>query len=220
MKNIFFLKENLIAHRGLHSKYVTENTLLSFMKAMDKDYTIEFDIHFLKDENIAVFHDFNLKRLTGKNEIIENLTLDKLNKLRLDKKFKIPILEEVLDLVKGKVPLLIEVKDLSNNGKILQKLVKILDNYNGQFAIQSMNPSVIDWFYKNRKDYIVGLILFNNLNYKLFKKYLKKVDFISINKKDLPFKSKKLVLGWTIKTKKEFEKYKSLCDNMICENII
>ena len=220
MKKIFFLKENLIAHRGLHSKYVTENTLLSFMKAMDKDYTIEFDIHFLKDENIAVFHDFNLKRLTGKNEIIENLTLDKLNKLRLDKKFKIPILEEVLDLVKGKVPLLIEVKDLNNNGKFLEKLTSVLNNYNGQFAIQSMNPSVIDWFYKNRKDYIVGLILFNNLNYKLFKKYLKKVDFISINKKGLPFKSKKIVIGWTIKTKKEFEKYKSLCDNMICENII
>lgn len=220
MKNIFFLKENLIAHRGLHSKYISENTLASFVRAIDKNYTIEFDIHFLKDENIAVYHDFNLKRLTGKNEIIETQTLDRLNKLKIDKRYKIPVLEEVLNLVNGKVPLLIEAKDLNDNGKFLEKLVKILDNYSGQFAIQSMNPNVIDWFYKNKKDYIIGLILYNNLNYKLFKKYLKKVDFISINKKDLPFKSKKLVLGWTIKTKKEFEKYKSLCDNMICENIL
>lgn len=124
-----------------------------------------------------------------------------------------------MHIVNGKVPILIEVKDINNNSKFEEELIKILDNYEGEFAIQSMNPFVIDWFYENRKDYIIGLIIYNKLNYKLLRKYIKKVDFFSVNKKNLPFKSKKLVLGWTIKNNIEYDKYKDLCDNMICENI-
>ena len=94
------------------------------------------------------------------------------------------------------------------------------EEYNGEFAIQSMNPFVVDWFYKYRKNYIIGLVALNNLNYKLFKKCIKKIDFISINKKELPFKNKKIIIGWTIKTNKELEKYRPLADNLICENIL
>ena len=134
-------------------------------------------------------------------------------------KYIIPTLKQVMHIVDGKVPLLIEVKDVDNNSKFEEELVKILDNYKGEFAIQSMNPFVIDWFYKNRKDYIIGLIVFNDLNYKLVKKYIKKIDFISVYKKQLPFKSKKLILGWTIRNEKEYKKYIELCDNLICESI-
>ena len=94
------------------------------------------------------------------------------------------------------------------------------DGYNGEFAIHSINPKVMDWFYKNRPEYIVGLIVFNELNYKIFKKYTRKIDFISVHKKQLPFKSKKIIIGWTIKNKKEYEKYKVQSDNLICENIL
>ena len=216
MKNINFLKNNLIAHRGYFTKSIPENTLMAFSKAIDNDYIIEFDIHYLCDGNIVVYHDFNLKRLTGKNEIIETMDLESLNKLKIDKKYTIPTFEQVLNLVKGKVPLLIEIKDLNNNGKFFEKVSNILSNYKGLFAIQSMNPKVIDWFYKNKKDYVIGLIVLNDINYRIFKKSTKMIDFLSINKKDLPFKSKKMILGWTIKNKKEFDKYKKLCDNLIC----
>ena len=46
------------------------------------------------------------------------------------------------------------------------------------------------------------------------------IDFISIYKKHLPFKSKKIVIGWTIKNRKELDKYKLIADNLIVENII
>ena len=104
MKNINFLKNNLIAHRGYFTKSIPENTLMAFSKAIDNDYIIEFDIHYLSDGNIVVYHDFNLKRLTGKNEIIETMDLESLNKLKIDKKYTIPTFEQVLNLVKGKVP--------------------------------------------------------------------------------------------------------------------
>lgn len=220
MKNIDFLKKHLIAHRGVHNSIIIENTLPAFSKSVDKNYIIELDIHILKDNTIVVYHDYNISKLTGVNKVIETLSYPHLSKIKIKNKYTIPTLKQVIHIVAGKVPLLIEVKDMNNNSKFEEELVKILDNYKGEFAIQSMNPFVIDWFYKNRKDYVIGLIIFNELNYNIVKKYTKKIDFISIYKKQLPFKSNKLVIGWTIRNDKEYKKYAPICDNLICENIL
>ena len=220
MKSIKFLKSDLIAHRGLHSNEILENTISSFIRAIDKNYIIELDIHILSDKTIVVYHDYNLKRLTGVNKIIETLTYAQLSKIKIKKRYLIPTLKQVMHIVNGKVPILIEIKDLNSNSEFEEELVKVLDNYTGKFAIQSINPFVIDWFYKNRKDYVIGLVILNKLNYKALKKYINKVDFISINKKYLPLKSKKVIIGWTINNKDELEKYKELADNFICENFL
>ena len=220
MKNINFLKDTLIAHRGVHNSKVLENTLYSFVKCVDKKYIIELDIHILKDKKIVVYHDYNLFRLTGVDKIIETLNYAQLSKIKIRGKYTIPTLNQVINIVDGKVPILIEIKDMNKNGLFEEELVKILDSYKGKFAIQSINPYTIDWFYKNRKEYVVGLIILNELNYKILKRYTKKVDFISMNKKHLPFKIKTMIIGWTIKNILEYEKYKKMCDNLICENIL
>lgn len=220
MKNIGFLKSNLIAHRGLHSKNIVENTISAFVKAINMGFIIELDVHILTDNNIVVYHDYDLKRLSNINKIIETFNYKDLSKIKIKNKYKIPTLNQVLNIVNGKVPIIIEVKDMNNNEKFYQILANILDNYNGEFAIQSMNPKVLDWFYKNRPNYIIGLIIFNDLNYKIFKKYTKKIDFLTVYKKQLPFKNKNMIIGWTIKNKKEYEKYKPISDNLICENIL
>lgn len=220
MKNIKFLTEKLIAHRGLHSDKTIENTLSAFIKAMDKGYIIELDIHILKDDTIVIYHDYELKRLTGVNKVIEKLSYPQLSKIKIKNKYQIPTLIQVMNIINGSVPLLIEVKTIEKNNHFLEKLVELLNNYKGLFAIQSINPFVIEWFYKNKKNYPLGLIILNSLNYKIFKKYIKMIDFISIYKKYLPLKSKKIVIGWTIKNNKELEKYKLLSDNLIVENIL
>ena len=220
MKNIEFLKENLIAHRGLHDSNTIENTVKAFIKAMDKNYIIELDVHILSDKTIVVYHDFDLKRLVGVSRIIETLNYNELSKYKIKKKYQVPTLNQVLNIVKGKVPLLIEVKDLNNNKEFYNILATMLDNYKGEFAIHSTNPKVMDWYYKYRPNYVIGLIIFNELNYKLFKKYTSKIDFLSVYKKQLPFKSKKMILGWTIKTEKELNLYKDKADNLICENVL
>ena len=65
MRDISFLKGRLIAHRGCHDieKNVPENSMLAFDKAVENNYIIELDVHILKDGNIVVFHDDNLKRM-------------------------------------------------------------------------------------------------------------------------------------------------------------
>lgn len=222
MKNISFLKRNLIAHKGVHNSKIIENTLPAFTKCVDKNYIIELDIHILNDNTIVIYHDFNLFRLCGVNKVIETLSYAQLSKIKIKNKYTIPTLKQVIHIVNGEVPLLIEIKDVNNNSKFEEELVKILDNYKGEFAIQSFNPFVIDWFYKNRPNYVIGLIVFNELNYKIIKKYLKIIDFISVNKKLLPLINlkNKLLIGFTINNKSEYNKYKNLCDNLICENIL
>lgn len=220
MRNNTFLTKNLIIHRSKLKTGLEENTISSITKCIDNNFVIEIDVHILTDKTIILYHDYNLKRLTGVNKIIETLDYAQLSKLRIRKRYIIPTLDQVIKIVKGKVPLLIDIKDLNRNFIFEKELAKILDNYNGEFAIQSINPFVIDWFHKNRPEYIIGLIVFNEINFKLLKNYIKKTDFISINKKYIPIKSKSIVIGWTIKNKRELEKYKSLSDNLICEKIL
>lgn len=220
MKNLKFLTENLIAHRGLHSKNIIENTITSFIKTMELGYTIELDIHILKDNTIVIYHDYNLKRLTNVDKTIESLTYPQLSKIKIKNKYQIPTLEKVMNIINGKVPILIEIKTITNNHIFLKTLLKLLSNYKGKVALQSINPHVIEWLYKNKTIYPVGLIILNEFNYKILKKYQKMIDFISVYKKHLPFKSKKIVIGWTIKNVNELLKYQPLSDNLIVENII
>ena len=111
MRDIKFLKQSLIAHRGIHNQNVKENTLLSFERAIKKNMIIEFDIQLTKDHKIIVFHDKSLKRMMGINKQINNLTYQEIQELST---YHIPLLTEVLNLVKGKVPLLIEIKPYHN----------------------------------------------------------------------------------------------------------
>ena len=41
MKNLNFLKSNLIAHRGLHNKSIPENSIEAFKNAIKYNYIIE-----------------------------------------------------------------------------------------------------------------------------------------------------------------------------------
>lgn len=238
MKNLDFLKNKLIAHRGYHdmNKKIPENSIAALKRAIRYNYPIELDVHLTKDNKLVVFHDDNLKRVCGVNKKIENCTYSELLKYNLfDTKYKIPLFKEVLKLVDKKVGLLIELKTEKFNGKLEKELCKLLDNYKGDFAIQSFNPVSVLWFKKNRKNYIRGLLssdfrhdknisnLRKNMAKTLLADIILKTDFISFDINALPNRyvenkrNKKLVLGWTVRNKKDYDKSKKYCDNLICE---
>ena len=240
MKNTDFLKDNLIAHRGYYDLdlNVPENSLAAFKRATRYNYIIELDVHLLQDGNVVVFHDHNLKRACGILKQIECCTYDEIKDYNLfNTNEKIPLLKDVLSLVAGKVPILIEIKSLGLSAKICKRITELLDNYKGNFAIQSFIAFVIYWFKKKRPIYVRGLLASNfkyNKDINSLKKIISKslvfdillkTDFISYDVKALPNsyvdkrKNKKLILGWTIKTKEEYDKYIKYCDNLICDNI-
>ena len=62
------IPNNKIAHRGMFDNIkIPENSLSSFKKALKYNYSIELDIQLTKDNILVVFHDSNLKRMTGIN---------------------------------------------------------------------------------------------------------------------------------------------------------
>ena len=111
-----------IAHRGLHNEKFTENGVNAFKNAIDHDVAFEFDIHLTKDNQLIVCHDENLKRTTGKEGIIEDLSLEEIkDNYHLLDGGESPTLQEVLDLNKEQVPMVIELKVYRKNYKPLAK---------------------------------------------------------------------------------------------------
>ena len=116
---------NGIAHRGLHNKEYTENGMKAFSNAINHGVAFEYDIHLTKDNELVVCHDESLKRTTGKEGIIEDLTLKEIKEnYRLLDGGEIPTLQEVIDLNKNQVPMVIELKVFRKNYKPLAKRFK------------------------------------------------------------------------------------------------
>lgn len=189
-----------ITHRGLWDKNNPENSIGAFKQSLKKNLPIEFDVHILKDNTLVVFHDDNLKRMTGLDKKIKNLTYNDIKDLHLlNTKYKIPTLQEVLTLIDGKVLLDIEIKTDVKSFKICKLISKCLDNYNGDFLIKSFDPILITWFRIHKPHYKRGLLvsklkkekLPKFIKYLLFNMYLNflaKPDFIAFNYKELPNK--------------------------------
>lgn len=222
MKELHFLKTRLIAHRGIYdNKRIYENTISAIQRAIKHQYIIEFDVRLLSDGACVVFHDQNMERLLHVEGNIERITYDELCYIA---KYQVPTLEEVLDLVAGSVPVLIDLKTITSKRLLEKKVAIILDEYKGDFAVQSFHIRTLKWFYKNRPNYITGYLI-NRKN--LTKNYFfKKYDFVNINIKLLSdrrvkkLKEDKMVIGYTINTKEEYALKQNIYDNLVCNNIL
>jgi glycerophosphoryl diester phosphodiesterase len=114
-----------IAHRG-GSLIAPENTLAAFRSALTLplDY-IELDVQMSRDGHIVVFHDATVDRLTDGTGNILDLDFAYLRSLNAAAKFpegwpereRIPTLQEVLTLVKGRLRVCIEIKLSERDGR-------------------------------------------------------------------------------------------------------
>lgn len=231
-----WLVETPIAHRGFHDKNNPENSLAAFARAIEKGYAIELDVQLLADETVVVFHDDSLARMTGNDGYIKYLNKEDLKALSLKgTKETIPTMEEVLRFVDGRVPLLIEIKNKYKVGKLEQKVIDLLKNYKGKYAVQSFNPFSLGYFRQHAPQILRGQLagyLKNEKSLSWISKFLlkrmrfnKKVsqpDFIAYEAAALPNrfvrKYKNLpLLAWAIKSKEEYLKIVKYCDNIIFE---
>lgn len=153
-----FMHRNF-AHRGLHKrdKSVPENSLAAFRRAVKAGYGIELDVHLTADDQLAVFHDDNLKRITGLDRNIEDLTMAELQALHLcGTEETIPTLREALDVLDGKVPLILEIKRGKRNTELCWRIRSELFGYNGPVCIESFDPTIVRWWWKNAPDVLRG----------------------------------------------------------------
>lgn len=143
-----------IAHRGLHDRAAgrPENSRAAVVAAIAAGYAIECDIQPSRDGVPMVFHDYDLRRLTGRPGPIRSLDAAELGRiLLLASSEGIPTLAGVLGLVAGQVPLLVEIKDQDGAmgpgvGPLERAVAAELGAYAGPIAVMSFNPHSVAAF--------------------------------------------------------------------------
>ena len=188
------------AHRGFHGNGVPENSVEAFRNAKDRGYGVELDVHLLADGKLAVIHDHSLKRTTGRDVQIEDLTRESLVDCYLEGTDQVvPLLEEVLELLDGQVPLIIELKSRGDNyAELCRQTCDLLEKYSVLYCIESFDPRCIIWLKKNRPNIVRGQLAENYFRTKDCKlpwiiklvmanhlmNFLSKPDFIAYNYTD------------------------------------
>lgn len=215
------------AHRGFHGNGVPENSMEAFRRARDRGYGVELDVHLLADGNLAVIHDSELKRTTGKNGRVEDLTVEQLGDYYLENTMQtIPEFGQVLRLFDGRVPLIVELKAVGKNcASLCEKVCAMLDGYSGVYCLESFDPRCVYWLRKNRPDLIRGQLTENFFKSEtsvlpwIFKflltnqvlNFLTRPDFVAYKFKDRNHFSNKLVrrlwktpsVAWTLVSERE-----------------
>jgi glycerophosphoryl diester phosphodiesterase len=153
-----------IAHRGLHDKAngIIENTLSAAEAAIARGFPIELDVQLTADNDVVVFHDFELDRLTGETGRIVERNLSDLTRIDISGTMggdKIPSFRQFLDTIAGRVPLVVEIKSKFNGDMTLTKrVIEILNDYRGPFVIKSFDPQIVTHLRHNAPNITRGFI--------------------------------------------------------------
>jgi glycerophosphoryl diester phosphodiesterase len=140
----------IFAHRGANS-FAPENSLAAFEKAKKLGCQgVELDVRMCASGEIVVFHDRLISRMTGEKGKIHKLKLSHLRNFKLMHpqlpNEKIPVLQEVLDLVGKEILINIDIKKSTfSQNQIEEKILKILadKNFEENIIISSFNPLVL-----------------------------------------------------------------------------
>jgi Glycerophosphoryl diester phosphodiesterase len=222
----------ITSHRGF-SRGVPENTLPAIEKAIEEkaDY-VEMDVRQTKDRKLVLLHDENVRRTTGINKNIGNMTYDEVILLDAGKWVseeyagtRIPTLEEALETCKGKINMNLDLKEDRNAVGLEESVVGFINQYEmeNQCVITSTSRTILENVKKLNPNIRTGYITYQ-IQRSDFKNST--IDFFSINS---CFASENLlqsvheegkeVLVWTVNTKSELERMKNLgVDNIITDD--
>ena len=143
----------LFAHRGC-SGVAPENTLPAFQKALDFGIPgVEFDIQIAATGELVVFHDSNLQRITGMDALVRETEFSAIREFDAGGWFgeaftgtRIPLLDEVLDLLGDRVYLDFEIKHRDRYaGELEEQVVRTIQrrNLKERALVSSFNPYTI-----------------------------------------------------------------------------
>ncbi len=127
-----------VAHRGF-SANAPENTVASFEHAISAGANmLELDVMLTGDGRVIVFHDYRLGRTTNGTGLVSRLPAVQIRSLDagvwFDDRFrgqKVPFLEEVLDMARGRVRLNIEMKHRRRDGVgvLVERCMKLVERH-------------------------------------------------------------------------------------------
>lgn len=159
------LQPVFISHRGVSDKNGIQNTLTS-LEDTHQNFSpdlVEIDVQETADHQLIVMHDFNLKKLTGIDQAVDQLTWSQIQKLTLKEngyQDKIALFSEYLNKANQlDQALLIELKATT---KTKNTIISQLEKYRHalkKHQLQSMNLEVAEQLKKTFPNLRVGFIL-------------------------------------------------------------
>jgi len=171
-----------IGHRGAMG-YEPENTLSSFKKAIKLNVDmIELDVYVCDTGELVVIHDNKVNRTTNGKGYVLDKSFKELRKLDAGKKQKIPILEEVLDLIDKRIKINIELIGVGTAKPVFEIIEKFVNEKGWSyedFLISSFNHYELQEFNRlNPKIKIGALIMGIPID---FAKFAEKINAYSVN---------------------------------------
>ncbi|GLC88778.1 glycerophosphodiester phosphodiesterase [Lysinibacillus piscis] len=177
------------AHRGASARAL-ENTWQAFEKALALGADgIELDVQLSKEGIPVIYHDLQLKRLTGKHKAINECTVKELQKYKLGKswrrlfsKYTMPTFHDVVVWANERqMPLNIELKStlLDNHDALyamLEGLVLPKGSHFSSFHYELLE--MVKW----KTDYETALIATKKLHWDLLSDY-EAIDTVHMHKK-------------------------------------
>ncbi len=199
-----------IGHRGAKG-YVAENTFESISKAIELNVDgIEIDVFKCASGQLVLFHDKDLKRLTGESGLIESLTIKELEQFLVLGKYKIPTLEDVLKKIKEPIFVNIELKG-SNTAETTSKIIKYFVK-NTSWDLENFIVSSFSWLELEQlrlidKNIPIGVLVGRSVSINEAIEFGKKIDAKAIHPNyallnDITFKKIKnngfKIYTWTV----------------------
>ena len=230
-KNLAWLKQHRVAHRGLHdNKEYPENSLKAYKNAVDHGYDIEMDVWLTKSNVLIMHHDSSLKRTAGQDIKAVDVDTNNLEQYKLfGTEEHVPLFDDMLKTVDGKVGLIIEIKPTKRVKETCDMVMEHLKDYKGKYCIESFDLKVVNYMHKHYPDVILGQLY----DYLWFQRWpaiicrqYKKVDFLAIcirngNSKyyaKLRAQNRdKVFITWTVRTPEQLALAIKSCDNYIFE---
>ena len=224
----------ITAHRGASVKY-PENTMSAFIGAesLGADW-IELDVQQTKDKEIVVSHDTNLKRVTGVDKDIIDLTYAEIEKLDagsfFDEKFKgekMPLLKEVLEFANEKnIRLNIELKPTGKEIDFEKEVIDLIKEYHFEkkCVVTSQVYEVLENIKNIDKDiktvYVMSVAIGNITDAKYADAFSVEASNVNAELVNLVHSEGKEIYAWTVNTEESIlEMIDMNVDNIITDNI-
>ena len=173
-----------IGHRGAKG-YVAENTYESISKAIQLGVDgIEIDVFKCASGELVLFHDKDLKELTGESGLIENLTIKELEQFLVLGKYKIPTLKDVLTRIEKPLFVNIELKGL-NTAQATSKIIADISRSTSwsleHFIVSSFNWDELELFRSIDKNTSVGVLVSKSMSINEAIEFGKKINAQAIH---------------------------------------
>jgi len=213
-----------IGHRGAKG-YEPENTLISFEKAIKLNADgVELDVHLSSDGELMVIHDETIDRTTNKKGFVNQFTALAL------KKYGVPKLIEVFDLVNQRCFINIELKGIGTVQPVAELISRYISQKNWNdtdFLVSSFDWKMLEEIHLLNPKIRIGVLTEENVDEALA--FAKKTKAFSIHPNYRLLAKENVALmrenglevyPWTVNSTEDIQKIKSFNVNGIISDFL